>query len=242
MIYAASTNIGRRVQNEDSLLLPSPGGPAVFAVADGMGGHAAGRRASSLAVEEVAASFSDAAPDDPIRSLRIAVNAANRSVYVHGLTEPGCRGMGTTLVLALAFGEEFAAANIGDSRLYCLHGGALIQVTEDHSLVNLMVRSGAITAEEAALHPQRNIITRAVGTQPYEEADYFCRPWEEGDMLLLCSDGLHGVLTDAQIASELNADRPLQQTADALVARALEQGGTDNITVVLVRNTGGDAV
>lgn len=242
MIYAASTHIGRRAQNEDSLLLPAQGGQHVFAVADGMGGHAAGRRASTLAVEEVTAVFADAAPEDPLRRLRRAVNAANRSVYQHSQAEEESRGMGTTLVMALVLESEFIAANIGDSRLYCLHAGALSQVTEDHSLVNLMVRRGILTPVEASVHPQRNVITRAVGTQPYEEADYFRRPWEAGDLLLLCSDGLHGVLSDEQICTELTADRPLQQTADALVDLALQQGGTDNITVVLVHNAGGDAL
>jgi len=241
MIYAASTHIGRRPRNEDSLLVPDAGAPPLAAVADGMGGHAAGQRASSLAVEELKAAFSDAAQDDLLRSLRLAINAANHSVYMHAETEPGCRGMGTTLVLALALPREYIAANIGDSRLYCLREGVLTQITEDHSLVNMMVASGVITREEAARHPQRNIITRALGTSAYEEADYFRRPWNEGDLLLLCSDGLHGALTDEQIAEELLLTRPLQETADALVRRALEEGGTDNVTVVLVRNTGGDA-
>ncbi len=245
MIYAAATHIGRRLKNEDSLYIPKGhGGIPFVAVADGMGGHAAGYRASTLAIEAMAEALGgfEAPAGDAVPALRGAVRAANSTIYRQAQTEQGCRGMGTTLTLALLYEQEYIAANIGDSRLYQFDGERLIQVTRDHSLVAVLVASGSITQEEAERHPQRNIITRALGTSPHEDADYFARQWRRGDLLLLCSDGLYGCVPNAVLERVLKQRMPLVQTAEAFIQLALDAGGTDNITVVLAQNTGGDAV
>ena len=245
MIYAAATHIGRRLKNEDNLYIPKgQGGIPFVAVADGMGGHAAGYRASTLAIEgmmEALGGF-EAPAGDAVPALRGAVRAANSTIYRQAQTEQGCRGMGTPLTLALLYEQEYIAANIGDSRLYQFDGERLIQVTRDHSLVAVLVASGSITQEEAERHPQRNIITRALGTSPHEDADYFTRQWRRGDLLLLCSDGLYGCVPHAVLERVLKQRMPLVQTAEAFIQLALDAGGTDNITVVLTQNTGGDAV
>ncbi len=245
MIYAACTHIGRRMKNEDSLYVPqSPTDPAAVAVADGMGGHAAGLRASTLAVEGFSFALSkfNAPADEAVRSLRDMLHRINYEIYRQAQTEEGCRGMGTTLTLALLYETEYIAANIGDSRLYQFDGETLTQVTRDHSLVAVLVASGSITQEEADRHPQRNIITRALGTSIYEEADFFTRQWKAGDVLLLCSDGLHGCVSQEELTRALKSGGPLNEIAQKLIQLALDAEGTDNITAVLVQNTGGDAV
>ncbi|HWR21961.1 MAG TPA: Stp1/IreP family PP2C-type Ser/Thr phosphatase [Feifaniaceae bacterium] len=244
MIYAACTHIGRRLKNEDSLYVPKrPGETAAVAVADGMGGHAAGLRASTLAVEGVSSALGQIRipADAAVRALRDILQRINYDIYRHAQTEEGCRGMGTTLTLALLYETEYIAANIGDSRLYHFDGETLTQVTRDHSLVAVLVASGSITQEEADRHPQRNIITRALGTSAYEEADFFTRQWKTGDVLLLCSDGLYGSVPHEELTRALKSGAPLEETANTLINLALDAGGTDNITAVLVRNTGGDA-
>ena len=148
-------------------------------------------------------------------------------------------GMGSTLVCALLFPTRFIAANVGDSRLYHFDGEKLEQVTVDHSLVEVLVQSGHITPEEARVHPNRNIITRAMGLSARVEADVFDRAWNPGDILLLCSDGLSGSVPHEEMQSVLVSDAPLQELCDTLVASALEHGATDNITVVLVQNEEG---
>ncbi len=243
MEYAFTTNIGRRLRNEDNYYIPREGDVTpLFMVADGMGGHAAGIRASTMAVEGLAALLGrKPLPEDVAKSVHDAIERVNLSIYRHAQANEGCRGMGTTLTLALIpENGTYIAANVGDSRLYHFNGQSLAQVTTDHSLVAVLVATGEITKAEAARHPQRNIITRALGTGAYEEIDLFSRGFQPGDMLLLCSDGLHGMLSDDKIAHMLSEDRPLQETCDALVDAALLCGGTDNVTVVIVRLEGGD--
>ncbi|MDL2259068.1 Stp1/IreP family PP2C-type Ser/Thr phosphatase, partial [Eubacteriales bacterium OttesenSCG-928-K08] len=210
-------------------------------VADGMGGHAAGARASAMAVEGIVEQldmFARSGKNDPLVSIRTAIKNVNNAVY-HAGKEPGYRGMGTTLTLALLFDDHYIASNIGDSRLYHFDGWALSQVTQDHSLVAVLVESGQITPAEADVHPQKNIITRALGTAEREEADYFHRQWQLGDTLLLCSDGLHGSLSDEEISGYLSMKLSLHDICDLLVEAALKNGATDNITVVLAKNIGG---
>ena len=246
MRYAAQTHVGRRLRNEDSLYLPGGDcGDALVAVADGMGGHAAGERASRLAVEGLSAALCTDKEGrfvgDPMQRIQSAIRQVNREIFTHSRTEEGCRGMGTTLTLAMLFPDQYIAANIGDSRLYHFDGWSVTQVTHDHSLVAVLVANGEITPAEAHDHPQRNIITRALGTSAYEEADYFQRRWAAGDTLLLCSDGLYGSVCDEEMEEVLRSPAPLQQQCDELVRRALSAGATDNVTVVLAQNAGGDA-
>lgn len=242
MKYAAKTDIGKRVHNEDSFLLSQKSDyPMLFAVADGMGGHAAGAVASGTLVESLTGADEKIEPDRALEQLRLAVEDANFSVYDKASADRALRGMGTTLVAALLLGTKYIAANVGDSRMYCFDGETLDTVTTDHSLVEQLVLAGAITKEEARVHPQRNIITRAMGVSPVVDVDLFERDWNAGDILMLCSDGLHGAVEEEDIVGVLSSARSLESMCDVLVQLALDNGGTDNITLILIRLEEGDA-
>lgn len=241
MKFAVKTEIGKRAHNEDSYLLPEGEAlPLLFAVADGMGGHAAGAVASGIVVEKLRdADCSDFAEHE-IEQLIGLIQRANLAVLEAAEADHSLFGMGTTLVCALVLGKSYLAANVGDSRLYYFDGKTLERVTTDHSLVEQLVLSGVITREAAKYHPHRNIITRGVGLSPSLDVDVFEREWNAGDLLLLCSDGLHGVLEEDEMVSILSSELPLNEMCDRLVERSLERGGTDNITLVLVRCEEGD--
>ncbi|MBQ7113714.1 MAG: Stp1/IreP family PP2C-type Ser/Thr phosphatase [Clostridia bacterium] len=236
MIYAARSVTGKRANNEDSVYVPKYGEISLAIVADGMGGHSAGNVASALAVEHVAAELRKGGSGSPAGLVKNAVNRANTAVYQYAGSHPECRGMGTTLVLALIFKTRFIAANVGDSRLYHYHGGKLTQITVDHSYVAELLASGYITKEEALHHPRRNLITRALGTRANEKVDVFECAWEENDILLLCSDGLYSELDDRTMVEMIEKHSNLENACDALVKLALNAGSTDNISVVLVKN------
>jgi len=226
---ATHTDIGLRLGNEDALLvLPLPDGSTLLAVADGMGGHNAGEVASQLTLEMLT-EYADAPFAD-------AFDACNARVYKRSLADRRCNGMGTTLVAARVDGRTVQAAYVGDSRIYHWDGHALHQRSEDHSYVAELVRRGLFTPEEARSHPHRNRITRAIGTDPAVDTDCTSFRWKRGDLLLLCSDGLHDVLTDGDIAVLLREEPDLQQLAHRLVREALHAGASDNISVVLARN------
>ena len=236
MIYAARSVTGKRANNEDSVFVPKGGEISLAIVADGMGGHSAGNVASAIAVETVASELKKVGPGSPAALVTNAVNHANTAIYEYAKAHPECRGMGTTLVMALLFNTRFIAANVGDSRLYHYHVGKLRQVTVDHSYVAELVASGYITKEEAARHPRRNLITRALGTQACERADLFECEWEAGDVLLLCSDGLYSELEDHDLVRALEKNDTLDDACAALVELALASGSRDNVSVVLVKN------
>lgn len=229
----AATDVGRvRQINEDRYLADE----RLFAVADGVGGHQAGEVASQTSVETLLRTFMEG--EHTTEGLIAAVEAANQAVWQLAQGSREKRGMGTTLT-ALALvqedGEEqLALANVGDSRAYMLQQGELIQLTEDHSLVEELVRDGKLTPAEAQVHPQRSIITRALGMEPAIEVD----SWEiipyTGDRILLCSDGLTNELSDERIASTLRQLADPQEAAHDLVRQARAAGGSDNITVVVV--------
>ena len=241
MKFAVKTEIGKRAHNEDSFLLPDgETRPLLFAVADGMGGHAAGAVASGLVVEKLQEADMADFQEREIERLIGAVERANLAVFEAAENDPELGGMGTTLVCALVLGRSYLAANIGDSRLYCFNGESLERVTTDHSYVEQLVLSGVITREAARYHPNRNIITRGVGLSPVVDVDVFEREWNAGDLLLLCSDGLHGALEDEEFTRVLSADRSLEEMCDDLVQTALDNGSTDNITVILIRCEEGD--
>ena len=168
------------------------------------------------------------------------ITRVNLDVYRAAQDGETLRGMGATLVCALLSGKRYLVANVGDSRLYHFDGATLEQVTTDHSLVEMLVQSGNITREAARTHPRRNIITRAIGIGLRVDVDVFDRAWKAGDILLLCSDGLSGSLEDADMLRMLQQGGSLSDMADRLVAAALENGASDNITVVLARCEGGD--
>lgn len=241
MKYAVKTDIGLRVHNEDNYLLSEKSEfPMLFAVADGMGGHAAGSVASSLLVKQLETFDQKVEPERELESLRHAVEAANLGIFHAAEKDRSLRGMGTTLVAALILGKDYIAANVGDSRMYQYSNHLLSTVTTDHSLVEQLVLAGAITKEEARVHPQRNIITRAMGVSPVVDVDLFERTWSAGDILVICSDGLHGAVEEEDMISVLSSNRSLESMCEILVQLALDNGGTDNITVILIRLEEGD--
>ncbi|HWD46837.1 MAG TPA: Stp1/IreP family PP2C-type Ser/Thr phosphatase [Actinomycetota bacterium] len=234
LVFAAATDVGRmRKNNEDSYLSSQP----VAAVADGMGGHSAGEVASAIAIEELAAlrgrgpwENETAATDD----LKQAILRANRRIREMAATDRKLNGMGTTLVALLEDGDMVHVANVGDSRGYLLRQGELSQVTVDHSLVQELVDDGRLSPEDAERHPQRSVITRALGIDPEVEFDLFTYKLQVGDRLLLCSDGLSDVVEPAQIRKVLLRVRNAHRAARELVTVANAHGGPDNITVIVV--------
>ena len=228
LMWGARSDVGCvRPHNEDSYLVQSP----LFAVCDGMGGHAAGEVASSIAVETIARCAPHAA--DPA-ALAAAVEAANAAVIeaaVNGLGKPG---MGCTATTAYIEGSTLAVAHVGDSRAYLLHDGSLIRITRDHSYVEELVDAGEITADEARVHPNRSVITRALGSDPDMYADHFQIGIETGDRLILCSDGLSSMISDGDIERISTQSPPAQVCTDNLVDAALAAGGSDNVTVIVV--------
>jgi protein phosphatase len=226
---AGKTDPGRkRRRNEDAFVLEPP----LFAVADGMGGAQAGEVASRLA----AAAFrefheaDDLAPDDRLRAL---VQEANRRIYDRARADTGATGMGTTLTAALLEDGDVTIGHVGDSRAYRLRDGQLEQLTEDHSLVADLMRSGRLTPEEAETHPQRSVITRALGTDPEVDVDTMTVEASPGDVFLLCSDGLTTMVADEDILELVARAGSLEDAARALVKAANKGGGEDNVTVVL---------
>lgn len=238
MIYAFRSDRGIRIKNEDSFYIPAEGGVPMVIVADGMGGHIAGEVASATAVKRIVDHIERAEKgQNMIALLRQSINAANRAVYNMALSDDNYTGMGTTVVMALLEPDKYVVANIGDSRLYYFDGAKLRRITRDHSYVQELVSSGAITEEQAKNHPQRNLITRSVGTARFEKADVGVKSWKRGDMLMLCSDGLCGTLDDPEMERIIKNSKNLLECCDTLTERALDRGSSDNITVVMVRNT-----
>jgi protein phosphatase len=217
--------------NEDALLIEPP----LYAVADGMGGHRAGEIASRVALEELLA---NAPARLDAKALARAVRAANRGVIAAAAKSRTRSGMGTTLTAAMVDGPRIALAHVGDSRAYLLHDGRLERLTEDHSMVGDLIRAGTLTEEEARFHPQRSVITRALGSDPNMLADVFDVEAAPGDRLLLATDGLTGMLADEYIAEILATEKDPARAVQTLVDAANRAGGYDNITVVVVDLTG----
>ena len=226
--WGARSDVGLvRGHNEDSFLVRDP----LFVVSDGMGGHAAGEVASSIAVETIGERAPGTA-DDVL--LGAAVEAANASVMQAAGEGIGKPGMGCTATAVLIEKNRMAVAHVGDSRAYVLRHGTLFRVTHDHSYVEELVDSGQITADEARSHPSRSIITRALGSDPDMYADHFSLEVNDGDRIILCSDGLSGMIDDSEIESLAVSSATPPQAADNLVAAAHTAGGSDNVTVGVV--------
>jgi PPM family protein phosphatase len=232
-VGAASDTGLVRDGNEDSYLVDEP----LFVVADGMGGHLAGDVASSTAIEIISGAAASASHENP-DSLARLLRDANAAIFERAQNDPSLRGMGTTCTLLMVDGEQAHLAHVGDSRAYLLRDGELSQLTEDHTLVSRMVREGKLSVEEAEQHPQRSIITRALGVDPDVEVDLLALELKEGDRILLCSDGLSSMISFEAIKEALQGDGEPQRAADALVRRALDAGGEDNVTVVVLDVTG----
>ena len=240
----AITDIGRKRElNEDYIYTsgqPIGALPNLFIVADGMGGHKAGDYASMHTVDRFVEVIRELGEEHGVQdAINEAVTAANAYIYQRSRENSNLSGMGTTLVLASCIGNEAIVANIGDSRLYLVNDDAMTQITRDHSLVEEMVTLGGIDREMARNHPDKNIITRAVGVKEKVAADFFEVDLTKGDKLLLCSDGLTNMLRDEEIYQIIQNNKELEQAAKALVDAANENGGRDNIAVVLVEPFGG---
>ena len=238
---AELTDVGRRRDsNEDNMTRLVPKDleqmeqkGAIFVVADGMGGHAAGEVASEIAVETIREEYYESESEEIGEALLHAIKQANQVIYERANEQAGRAGMGTTCVVVVARGALAYIANVGDSRAYLIREGQLRQVTHDHSWVAEQVRAGMLTEEQARTHAHRNVITRALGTQPEVEADLFLEPLQEGDLLLLCSDGLSGPVPDTELHRIVSSVPPQEAVRD-LIAQANEQGGPDNITAVVI--------
>jgi protein phosphatase len=227
--YAATDTGRQRRANEDSLLARSP----LFVVADGMGGAQAGEVASKIAVDAFEEGLADTA--EPEGGLAARASAANARIHELSHSNAEHAGMGTTLTAVYVAPEEVAIAHVGDSRAYRLRGGELARLTDDHSLVDELMRQGKITPEEAVDHPQRSVITRALGPEPVVEVDTRSYAARAGDVYLLCSDGLTTMLSEERLSQILRLNPRLRDAGEALIAAANEAGGRDNITVVLFR-------
>ena len=243
MKFYAITDIGRKRElNEDYIYTsgqPIGALPNLFIVADGMGGHKAGDYASMHTVDRFVEVIRELGEEHGVQdAINEAVTAANAYIYQRSRENSNLSGMGTTLVLASCIGNEAIVANIGDSRLYLVND-AMTQITRDHSLVEEMVTLGGIDREMARNHPDKNIITRAVGVKEKVAADFFEVDLTKGDKLLLCSDGLTNMVRDEEIYQIIQDNKELEQAAKALVDAANENGGRDNIAVVLVEPFGG---
>lgn len=234
--YGSRTEIGNvREHNEDSLTVLPP----LFAVADGMGGHEAGEVASEITIN----TLNDLAPQSAdAEALARAVVASNLNVIKAPSQGVGREGMGTTLTAAILEKERLVIAQVGDSRAYLLHNGSLQQLTRDHSLMADMIEAGQLTEAEARVHPNRSVITRAIGSDPHMQPDLYELNVETGDRLLLCSDGICGMIEDHEIASIMRQAPSAQSCADQLVEAALAAGGFDNATAVVVDVEGFKAV
>ena len=229
--YAVASDTGRRRRrNEDNYVVAPP----LFAVADGMGGAQAGEVASRLAASALEAGDSDGL--EGTTRIDSLIQEANRRIYDRASTDPTASGMGTTMTVAVVEGMTVAIGHVGDSRAYLVRGEQLEQLTEDHSLVNELLKTGKLSEEEAQVHPQRSVITRAVGTDPDVDVDGFTIEAQDGDVFLICSDGLSDMVSDEEILELLHQNRDdLDKAVKALVAAANRGGGEDNITAVAFR-------
>lgn len=231
--YRTDTGLVRAL-NEDSLCLSPEKG--FFAVADGMGGHRAGEVASSMALQVLQRELDQRLNrgEKPEEALVDSIKAANTSIYEKSAQNPEWAGMGTTITACLKLEQEIIIGQVGDSRAYLLQGKGINKLTVDHSLVQEMVKSGGITEEQAFVHPQRNVLTRALGTGPFLEVDLYRIKVNQGDLLLLCTDGLTGYLRQDELFDVVNNAPDLDTAVDRLLKKAIQSGGADNITIILV--------
>ena len=234
MNIASRTDIGLvRSSNQDALLICAEK-HALYGVADGMGGHNAGDVASRMTVQLLPKMLKGSRPQE--KKLRSAVEMVNKLIFNEQRKDASLNGMGTTLTVLWEDEDRLLLAHVGDSRAYCLHEGKLQQVSEDHSVVGELVRNGVLTEEQARVHPFRNVITRAVGTERDIEVDVTVLEKVPGDLYLLCSDGLYEYVTNEQM-QDILLEMPLEQAADELLRLALKGGGGDNITVLIAEVT-----
>ena len=208
--------------------------PNLFIVADGMGGHKAGDYASRHTIERVVASISRNSSEEPVTIIQEAISKANELLVAESNEDETKSGMGTTLVIATLVGDKLIVANVGDSRLYVI-SDMVRQITRDHSLVDEMVRLGELNPSEARSHPDKNIITRAIGAQKNVKADFFEVELAEDDYVLMCTDGLTNMVRDEEILDIVRSEKEPETIAHKLVRMANDNGGRDNITVTIIK-------
>jgi protein phosphatase len=239
LILGSATHVGLvRANNQDShAILTGTPYPCALILADGMGGHRRGELASRIAVDYVRERLEQVLAEHPsgadLKMLLAAImEKANVKVYLGSLSEQDSQGMGTTLTVAVLQPGQLLLAHAGDCRAYLLRDGSLSQLTVDHTLVQELVDAGTLNEDESRSHPRRHVLTRALGLPEYLQADVTAWPLEPGDKLLLCSDGLHGLVAAAEICSQMQHDLSADVLADNLVRLALAAGGDDNVTVL----------
>lgn len=235
MRVGSLTDIGKvREINQDAYAVDASLG--LYLVADGMGGHAAGERASQTAAEIIRERIAQAGDANETEALTLAIQDANRQIIDDSEADESLRGMGTTATVILHRGTRVYVGHVGDSRAYLIRNRRIDQITEDHSVVAQLVRARAITPQEAARHPYRNVITRCLGMNRELEVDTLSRELKPGDRLLICSDGLSGPVSDDEMLQQVLGHADPQESCRALVELALERGAPDNVTVVILAN------
>lgn len=234
----------RNHNEDDGGLFLNSAGQYLAVIADGMGGHQAGDVASQMATLqlrekwETAHSFS--MPTEAEDWLRNAIKEVNNTILSHASAHTECRGMGTTVVAVICTDEFISIAHIGDSRCYLVNDQGFKQITEDHSLVNELVRSGQISKEEAERHPRKNVLLQALGIDTGIQIDVRSLEWDKGNVLLLCTDGLTNKLTDEELAAYMKNKKELEDTAQEMINLANERGGEDNISLIVVHHSQAD--
>lgn len=241
MIVGASTDIGIvRQINQDSMFVSKNSAFPLFIVADGMGGHKAGEVASEMAVSIITTSLSSRLMDDDVivnieKEILDSIKKANRELLNHSQVIEDCNGMGTTITLGYIKGAKLYVGHVGDSRAYIIRNEELKQITDDHSLVNELLKNGDISIEEAMKHPQKNVITRAVGTNEDICIDINSFELKENDIILFCSDGLTNMIEEHELKDLFIGIKDVQEACDSAVSLAKDKGGRDNITVIGIR-------
>ncbi|NMB27618.1 MAG: Stp1/IreP family PP2C-type Ser/Thr phosphatase [Tissierellia bacterium] len=242
MEIGIKTDVGKiRDNNQDAYYISPKGDYSLFIIADGMGGHKAGEIASKMAIDIISNSLKSLLTDLTVEDkdiedrIKNSIYEANDKIYKKSIEDEKFSGMGTTVTLAYVIDEKIFIGHAGDSRAYLFKNGILSQLTKDHSLVEELIRNGSISKEEAKHHPQRNIITRAVGTSKEIKADLVVEPKSKDDILLLCTDGLTNMLDDDEIRDSLLINKDIQKACEELVRLSNDKGGFDNITILAVK-------
>lgn len=247
VIIGAFTDKGKtREVNEDNYFVSefdNVSGNGYCIIADGMGGHNAGEVASKIAIEVIKENIQrnyrkEAGDAEIFELLKKSMQMANEVIYKESLKNDTQSGMGTTAILCLVHHSQLYIAHVGDSRVYMVQNGTISQITTDHSIVEELINSGSITREEADNHPQKNVITRALGGEEHTEIDIYVQPLQDSDIILICTDGLTNMLSDSEILREIETYQDLQKVVEKLVRMANDKGGYDNITVVALKFQG----
>ena len=230
----------KRDNNQDSLYVSENKDVLLYLVADGMGGHKAGEMASTMARDIIQTNFMGNKikldeENNILKMIKSSIEEANTKIYLKSLEDEEFKGMGTTIILAYIFENQIYIGHVGDSRAYLIRDKEITQITEDHSYVNQLLKTGSITKKEAKNHPKRNMITRAVGSSSIIEIDLIAKESNQDDILLLCSDGLTNMVGDNQILKSFKNNEDVQESCDELVKLANDKGGIDNITVIAIK-------